>query len=157
MVESRYVLYGLIAGLIAGIVTAVITAVSLFMQGLDKAVEYALKEAAKFTPLIDISMLREYIRIGLLISPFVTIIIMVVLGAIFGALYEYLDKKMGYPPIVVPILTTGLFLSMLLVLPNIILGGMGKAIMNFITCIVYTVSLLILSYRKCPRVTTKTS
>ncbi len=62
---------------------------------------------------------------------------------------------MNYPARVIPIAITGLLLSILLVLPNVVIGSIGKAYTNSITCLVYTLTLLLLAYKKNPRVTVK--
>ncbi len=93
MVESKYVLNGLIAGFIAGLVTSIILIISIITQDLDTIIEYSIKEAQKFIPLHDIGIMREYIRLGIIVSPIITIIIISILGALFGHYMSILIKR----------------------------------------------------------------
>ncbi len=149
MVESKYVLHGLIAGAVSGAVIGIITFIYM------PSVEEVLKIAEQYTNFSGLSreVLKGYLSIVLLVSPIIAFVFSLLLGALFGALYDYLDKKIRvYVHVVVSALLTGAVFWTVLVAPNIVLGaGRSKIITNSIWAGVYTATLLILALIKNPR------
>ncbi|GEM_PF-2113428 len=147
MVESRYVLHGLIAGTVSGLVTGVF--VFLTMPSVEEVLETIKQYMGNQT--LGEELLAKYVSIMLWLSPFITFIFSLILGALFGALYEYIDKKME-KNILVPALITGAILWIILVIPNMVLGASSiKIIINNISALTYTITLSILAIMKNPR------
>ena len=148
MVESRYVLYGLIAGAVSGIIAGI--ASFLTMPTVDEVLEYV----RSYTGIHGITedVLRGYLTIALILSLFIAFIFSLVLGAIFGAVYEYFDKKIPGPTILSTLLT-GLVYAAILILPNIALAAsQQKILVNTLCVISYTVVLITLTIHKSPRI-----
>jgi len=151
MVESRYVLYGLIAGAISGIIAGITS--FLTMPTLDEVLEYV----KSYTGIHGITedVLRGYLTIALILSPFIAFIFSLILGAIFGAVYEYFDKKIPGPTILSALLT-GLVYAAILILPNIALAAsQQKILVNTLCVISYTVVLITLTIHKSPRISSE--
>ncbi len=147
MVESKYVLHGLIAGAVSGAVIGVMTFIYM------PPVEEVLKVAEQYVNLSGISreLLRGYLSIALLVSPIIAFVFSLILGALFGALYDYIDKKIKIH-VVVSALLTGTIFWMILVIPNMVLGASwSKIITDSIWAGVYTLTLLILALLGNPR------
>lgn len=148
MVESNYVLHGLIAGAVSGAVIGAITFIYM------PSVEEVLKIAEQYINSSGLSeeVLKGYLSIALLVSPVVVFIFSLLLGALFGALYDYLDRRIRVH-IVFSALLTGAIFWAVLVVPNIVLGAsIGKILTNSIWAGVYTVTLLILAVLRNPRI-----
>ena len=147
MVESKYVLHGLIAGAVSGAVIGIITFIYM------PSVEEVLKIAEQYTNFSGLSreVLRSYLSIILLVSPIIAFVFSLLLGALFGAFYDYLDKKIRLHVVISALLTGAVFWAVLVV-PNMVLGaGRGKIITNSIWAGVYTITLLILAVLRNPR------
>ncbi len=148
MVESKYVLHGLIAGAVSGAVIGVIT--FIYMPSVEEVLEVA-EQYVNFSGLSR-EVLKGYLSIALLVSPIIAFIFSLLLGALFGVLYDYLDKKIRVH-VVVSALLTGFIFWAVLVVPNVVLGASkGKIITNSIWAGVYTITLLILAVLRNPRV-----
>ncbi|RLG71790.1 MAG: hypothetical protein DRO08_04205, partial [Thermoprotei archaeon] len=93
---------------------------------------------------IDISMFREVLRLTLLVSPLIVVVFMVILGAVFGALLDFLIKRMG---IIKGWCLTIFALACFLILPNIVFGALAKALENTLGLTTYAIVLLILTLR----------
>jgi len=142
MVESKHVLNGLIAGAAAGIVQGAYSAITIIPN-----IEVVVEEIAELTKSmygIDVSMFKETIRLALLSSPIIIVIFMLILGAIFGALLDFLAKRIG---IIKGWCVTIFALACFLILPNIVLRALAKALENAIALSVYAIVLLILTLR----------
>lgn len=140
MVESKHVLNGLIAGVIAGIIQGAYSAIIIIPN-----IEAIIKEAVELTKSmygIDISMFKETIRLALLVSPLIIVVFMLILGAIFGALLNFLAKRVGA---IKGWCITVLALACFLILPNIILRAIAKALENSIGLVAYAIVLFLLT------------
>jgi len=142
MVESKHVLNGLIAGATAGIVQGAYSAITI-IPNIEAVVEETI-ELTKSMYGIDVSMFKETIRLALLSSPIIIVIFMLILGAIFGALLDFLAKRIG---IIKGWCVTIFALACFLILPNIVLRALAKALENAIALSVYAIVLLILTLR----------
>ncbi len=147
MVESKHVLYGLIAGAVAGIVMGIIT--YIYMPSVEELLE-TTKQYINFSGISE-DLLKNYLSIALILSPIITFVVSLLLGALFGAFYDYIDRKTSLPSIV-SALITGIVFWIILVVPNIVLGASrGKILTNSVWTGIYTITLLILTILKNPR------
>jgi len=142
MVESKHVLNGLIAGAVAGVVQGAYSAIKI-IPNIEAVVEETI-ELTKSMYGIDISMFREVLRLTLLVSPLIVVVFMIILGAVFGALLDFLAKRMDT---IKGLCVTVLALACFLVLPNIIVGALAKALENTIGLFTYAIVLLLLTLR----------
>jgi len=147
LVESKYVLNGLIAGFIAGVITAIVVYITLPSTGeVLKAIEDVLGENSSY-----IDVVKPWIDPILLLSGPIIVVVMLFIGTILGALHEYIDKKVQDKPLILSCVIVGSIMYIVFVAPNILLGSIGKAYTNTITVITYTISLTILNYKWSPR------
>ncbi len=147
MVESKYVLHGLIAGAVSGVIVGIITFLNM------PSVDEVLKTVERYGGAGGLSgeILRGYLSIVLMLSPLIAFVFSLVLGAVFGALYDYLDKKIKVNVLLTAALTGAIFWTVLVV-PNMVLGASsGKIITNTVWALSYTVVLLILAVVNNPR------
>ena len=142
---------GLIAGAISGIITCIYTYATL------PTVDEVINITEGFLGDIENApegVLRSYISIALKFSGIIALIFMLILGAVFGALHESIDKRVLKlkSNIIFSAIATGALMLALLVLPNVPLGAsFPKILGNFLTGISYTLTLAILSIMKNPR------
>lgn len=147
MVESKYVLYGLVSGTVSGLVAGILTYLTL--PSVDDVLEQ-VRSRINITSLSE-DILRNYISLGLLLAPFIIFFIALILGALFGALYDFLDRKIPGSPIIAALLT-GTIYAGILVLPNIVLeSSQQNIIVNSGLTITYTLVLITLTIYKNPR------
>ena len=147
MVESRYVLYGLVSGGVSGVFAGIVT--YLTTPSVDVVLEQ-VKSSVNISGVPE-DVLRGYLSIGLLLAPIIVFVFALILGAVFGALYGYLDKKIPGPPLVSAVLTGAIYAG-LLILPNIVLGASQQKIMaNSGWVLSYTLALIALTIYKSPR------
>ncbi|ADI31188.1 hypothetical protein [Staphylothermus hellenicus] len=147
MVESKYVLYGLVSGAVSGLVAGILTYLTL--PSVDAVLEQ-VRSRINITSVPE-DILRSYISLGLILAPFIIFFIALILGALFGALYDFLDQKIPGSPIIA-VLLTGTIYAGILVLPNIVLGGSQQnIIVNSGLTITYTLVLIALTIYKNPR------
>ena len=147
MVESRYVLHGLVSGVVSGIVMGIITFIYM------PPIEEVMKTVERYvnTSGVGQEVIRGYLSIALMLSPIIVFVFSLLLGALFGALYEYIDKKIRTHVIVSAIVTGAIFWA-ILVVPNMAMGaGSGKIVTNSIWAATYTITLLILAVLRSPR------
>jgi len=147
MVESRYVLYGLVAGAVSGVVAGV--AVFLTMPTVDEVLEYIRSYNMDVARVVE-ELPRTYLAVVLRLSPLIVFVFSLMLGAVFGAVYEYIDERVPGPP-VLSVLLTGLVYAVVLVVPNVVLGaGWRKILVNTVVVLSYAVVLLVLAMVKPP-------
>ena len=147
MVESKYVLYGLVAGAVSGVVAGI--AVFLTMPTVDEVLEYIRSYNIDVARIVE-ELPKTYLAIVLLLSPFIVFVFSLILGAVFGAMYEYIDGRVPGPPVLSALLT-GLVYAVVLVVPNILFGaGWRKILVNTVVALSYTVVLLVLAMVKPP-------
>ena len=147
MVESKYVLYGLVAGAVSGVVAGI--AVFLTMPTVDEVLEYIRSYNIDVARIVE-ELPKIYLAIVLLLSPFIVFVFSLVLGAVFGALYEYIDKRVPGPPILSALLT-GLVYTGVLVGPNVLFrASWQKILVNAVVALSYVVVLVVLAMVKPP-------
>ncbi len=148
MVESKYVSHGMVAGAVSGVVMGVIAFIYM------PSVEEVLGTAEHYANLSGLSeeLLKGYLSIVLLVSPVIVFVFSLLLGAVFGALYGYVDKKIGLN-VVLSAVITGMVFWVVVVVPNIVLGASkDKIIENSLWAGIYTITLIVLAVLRNPRV-----
>ncbi|OYT45125.1 MAG: hypothetical protein DRO18_07940 [Thermoprotei archaeon] len=141
MVESKYVLYGLIAGVISGAIQGTYA----FLITLPRADE-VINEAVNITHMlgINVSEYKDIIYLAIYLTPVLTAVFMLILGAIFGALFEFLSKRLRtYPALI----TTLGIMALILAVPNVAVGSYGKALSNLLGVAIYGAVLTVLVIR----------
>jgi len=140
VVESRYVLFGLIAGAIAGIAQGIYTAIR-YIPKVDEVIRESIAMIKNLYGL-DISSFEGIIRLAIYISPLIIVIMMLIIGALLGALYEFISKKYG---IKVGLFITSLVIMLILVIPNIAVHSYEKALENLVGSMTYIIALSLLT------------
>lgn len=92
MVESKYVLNGLIAGTLGGIAQVVHYAVSILPR-VD--INSVTVEIEKYSGVFNanITGIGELVKFALYVAPIVTIVFLAFIGAVLGALQEHITRK----------------------------------------------------------------
>ena len=134
---------GAIAGLASGLVEAIMIYASL------PSVDEVIGEMHKKSIAVPVSeqLLKKYLEIILPLSGVIAVIFMLIIGALFGILSEYIYKKSTLG-VTGSTLASGIFLLAFLVLPNLLFrADTGKIVSNTITGVVYTSSLVLTSIK----------
>jgi len=125
MVENKYVFYGLIAGAITGVVLGVsfLSITGTLNELVREIIVYQLTAANAPQEVIDetlaeIGNLMSYI---IWIAPPAYVFQMLILGALFGALESFIINRFKLNASVAAILTGGVFIITLTVLPMAVL------------------------------------
>ncbi|MCD6323520.1 MAG: hypothetical protein J7L55_00170 [Desulfurococcales archaeon] len=122
MVESRYVLYGLIAGVIAG---AVGSALFILCVGVDNLIKFTYdvtyeELVATGIPPKNASQIASEAVKGssflYFLTPIGPVINMLIFGSLMGALQDHLVRK-GFTPVASAVVAGGLFVLLFNVLP----------------------------------------
>ncbi len=147
MVESKHVLNGLISGAVSGAITAVITYLTL--PSVDEVLEAAKQYGASGVPE---DLMRQYLSIALALSGAIAFVFTLLIGAVLGALYGWIDGKMSRFSPALSAVVVGAVMAAFLVLPNVMLhASAGKILVNSITALTYTACLVTLAVIKNPR------
>lgn len=169
MVESKYVLNGLISGFIMGIYSAAFYLIKrdVIVDVVIKVLKYQLgnsglpEEAISKIISESIKALNLYVWIAI---PAI-IFTYAVVGSVFGALHDFIDKKLRKIPLVLTALLSGIiFTSTMGIIPLLLLSltpSLHEVIFIIIHSIglitilspeiVYTISLVILTIFNNPR------
>ncbi len=140
MVESKYVLNRLIAGGTSGILIAVITYTTL------PPTSVVIKEVSRYVPdIVPSSIISSYVRIALLLSGVIASLLMLIIGALLGALQECLTIRFIKIPLI-SALISGTVMALIFVVPNLVMGtSKAKVLINSLAVITYTVTFSFLS------------
>ena len=151
MANRGYLWNGLYAGMVSGLVTAIVTYASIIP--FDEAVNEAMRaiEEMGIDTGIPEGVLRAHIKLALLFSGPIILVLMMVIGLLFGLLHSFLAENLGISPLAASLVAGGVFTA-LLVVPNIALGAShGKILSNAITGATYTLALALLTIARDPR------
>ena len=113
MVESKYVVYGLVSGVISGLVSGLIV---YFSKETIINLTYDLM-VLEGTPPEAIESVKPIINYAIMLSPVLYIIQMLIIGAIFGSLEGYLVKKFHLKPVFAALATGGIYVTFLMLIP----------------------------------------
>ena len=140
MAENQYIRNGAIAGFVSGIVTGVLTYLTM------PSVEEVLRGLEKTSYVIPVTSISQgYLALALRFSGIIVVVVMFLLGILFGWLHEYIDSRTNLKTRTTALLS-GIVLTALLTIPNIAMGGsLGKTLLNFISGITYTIVLVLLA------------
>jgi len=114
MVESKYVLYGLISGAISGIIAGLIAYFS--REELMKLIDELISLEENVPPEAS-SYVKAVVNYVSVFSPILYLIQMVVVGAIFGSLEDYFIRKLRLKPVLAALASGGVFLIFFLAFP----------------------------------------
>ncbi len=138
MAESKYVVDGLLSGLASGILAGIITYIEL--PSPDEVLKMLADQYSGLG--VDWNNIKPLISLLLLLSPIIIVFFSLFLGAVFGALYELISRRMKLSDIVSAAIT-GLSFTLLLVGPNLLLGSSSdKILLNTVWGTGYTIVLL---------------
>ena len=129
MVESKYVVYGLVSGAVSGIVAGVV--VYLGREGLMKLIDELISLEGNVPP-ETFSYVKSIVSYILMFSPILYLIQMVVIGAIFGSLEDYFIKKFGLKPVLAALASGGVFLIFFLIFPFMTLLAVDSKLVSLI-------------------------
>jgi len=118
MVESKYVLYGLVSGAISGIVAGLI--VYLSREELLELIDELISLEGNVPP-ETFSLVRSIVNYVSMFSPILYLVQMIIIGAIFGSLEDYLIKRFSLKPFFAALISGGVFLILFLTFPMITL------------------------------------
>jgi len=140
LAENQYIRNGAIAGLVSGIITGVLTYMTM------PPIEEVMRELEKTNYNVPVSIVSQgYLALALRFSGIIVVIVMFLLGILFGWLHEYIDSKTKLKTRTTAFLS-GIVLTSLLTIPNIAMGGgFLKTLLNFISGITYTILLVLLA------------
>ncbi len=142
MVESGYIRNGVIAGFISGLASAIYTYLTLPTP--EEVIEMLEKNLSITIPVPE-EVFKSYIAISFMLSGLFIVIFMVVVGVLFGAIHGYIDKRSKLSTQLTA-LVSGLILTALVTVPNIVLSGsFSKTVSNLAMGIVYTITLVVLA------------
>ncbi|MEM2214663.1 MAG: hypothetical protein QXD66_07275 [Candidatus Nezhaarchaeales archaeon] len=126
MVESKYVLYSLLAGVIAGALSSIMMLFKL--NAIEEFVREFMYQQLLLSGLSEegasevVKMAIDGVRAFLWLAPIGPIINMLFLGALLGVLLDFLVKKLRRP--YYPSILTGLVLIALQVVPIMVINWM---------------------------------
>lgn len=129
MVESKYVLYGLISGAISGLSEGIIVYLGR-KEVMELIVELARIEGN--VPSKTLSYVESIANYILMFSPILYLIQMIIIGAIFGSLEDYFVKKFGLKPALAALASGSIFLIFLLGLPLATLSIANSKVLSLI-------------------------
>jgi len=128
MVESKYVVYGLVSGVISGLVSGLI----VYFSGetiVKLTYDLIVLEGA---PPETIEYVKPIINYVIALSPILYIIQMLVIGAIFGSLEDYLVKKFHLKPVFAALATGGVYVTFLMIIPMVTVAIIDLRILSLI-------------------------
>ncbi len=128
MVESKYVVYGLVSGVISGLASGLIV---YFSRETIIKLTYDLI-VLEGAPPETIEYVKPIINYAIMLSPILYIIQMLIIGAIFGSLEDYLVKKFHLKPVFAALATGGVYVTFLMLIPMATLAIIDSRILTLI-------------------------